>query len=140
MEAFFWFPFVQAAVYNAVNGITGKYELYKWNAKAPKGASPQAAAAVAAHGILMEYFGTGDFVNSETIAANLNAALETSLGQIPDGVPKEQGIRYGERAAEQSSSFARTTGASPRSCSTCRWRLASGGRHRRRWHRSSALG
>jgi hypothetical protein len=100
VEAFFWFPFVQAAVYNAVNGITGEYELYKWNARAPKGASPQAAAAAAAHGILMEYFGTGDFVNSETIAANLNTALETSLGQVPDGVPKEQGIRYGEHAAE----------------------------------------
>ena len=37
VEGFFWFPFVQAAVYNAVNGITGEYELYKWNAKAPKG-------------------------------------------------------------------------------------------------------
>jgi hypothetical protein len=99
VEAFLWFAFVQAAVYNAVNGITGEYELYEWNAKAPKGASPQAAAAVAAHGILMEYFGTGDFVNSEAIAANLNAALATSLAQIPDGVAKDQGIRYGERAA-----------------------------------------
>ena len=39
-RASFWFPFVQAAVYNAVNGITGEYELYKWNVKAPKGASP----------------------------------------------------------------------------------------------------
>ena len=37
VEAFFWFPFVQAAVYNAVNGITGEYELYEWNAKGPKG-------------------------------------------------------------------------------------------------------
>ena len=99
VEAFLWFGFVQAAVYNAVNGITGEYELYKWNAKAPKGASPQAAAAAAAHGVLMEYFGTNDFVNSEAIAANLNAALATSLGQIPDGVRKQQGIRYGERAA-----------------------------------------
>jgi hypothetical protein len=101
VEAFFWFPFVQAAVYNAVNGITGEYELYDWNANGPKGASPQAAAAVAAHGVLMEYFGTGDFVNSDTIAANLNAALATSLGQIPAGVPKDQGIHYGERAAER---------------------------------------
>lgn len=101
VEAFFWFPFVQAAVYNAVNGITGEYELYKWHAKAPKGASPQAAAAAAAHGVLMEYFGTGDFVNSEAIAANLNAALATSLAQIPDGVPKDQGIHYGELAAER---------------------------------------
>jgi hypothetical protein len=100
VEAFLWFAYVQAAVYNAVNGITGEYELYEWNAKGPKGASPQAAAAAAAHGVLMEYFGTADFANSETIAANLNAALATSLGQIPDGAPKDQGIRYGERAAE----------------------------------------
>ena len=99
-EAFLWFSFVQAAVYNAVNGITGEYELYKWNARASKRASPQAAAAAAAHGVLMEYFGTGDFTNSETIAANLNAALATSLGPIADGMAKRQGIRYGERAAE----------------------------------------
>jgi hypothetical protein len=101
VEAFLWYAYVQAAVYNAVNGITGEYELYEWNAKAPKKASPQAAAAVAAHGVLMEYFGSGDFVNSEAIAANLNAALATSLGQIPDGVAKDQGVRYGERAAER---------------------------------------
>jgi hypothetical protein len=101
VEGFLWFPFVQAAVYNAVNGITGEYELYKWNVKAPKGASPQAAAAAAAHGVLMEYFGSSDYANSETIAANLNAALETSLAQIPDGAPKEQGIRYGKRATER---------------------------------------
>ena len=36
-----------------------------------------------------------------TIGANLNAALGTSLDQVPDGVPKDQGIRYGERAAER---------------------------------------
>lgn len=101
VEAFLWFAYVQAAVYNAVNGITGEYELYEWDAKAPQGASPQAAAAAAAHGVLMEYFGTGDFTNSEAIAANLNAALAASLGQITDGVPKDQGIRYGERAAER---------------------------------------
>jgi hypothetical protein len=101
VEAFYWFPFVHAAVYNAVNGITGEYELYEWNAKAPKGASPQAAAAAAAHGVLMEYFGSNDFANSEAIAANLNAALATSLDQVPDGDPKDQGIRYGERAAER---------------------------------------
>ena len=38
-EAFLWFGFVQAAVYNAVNGITRDYDLYKWNAKAPGGIS-----------------------------------------------------------------------------------------------------
>jgi hypothetical protein len=101
VEAFLWLAYTQAAVYNAVNGITGEYELYEWNANGPKGASPQAAAAAAAHGVLMEYFGTGDFPQSETIAANLNAALAASLEQVPDGAPKEQGIHYGERAAER---------------------------------------
>jgi hypothetical protein len=95
-EAFIWYAFVQAAVYNAVVGITGEYELYKWNARAPKGASPQAAAAVAAHRVLRTYFG-----GTSTIAASLDADLATSLGQIPDGVPKEQGIRYGLRAADR---------------------------------------
>ena len=36
-----------------------------------------------------------------TIAANLNAALATSLGQVPDSAAKDQGIRYGEDAAER---------------------------------------
>src|SRR5262245_52887238 len=57
-EANMWLGFVHAAVYNAVNGITGKYDLYKWptGAQAPKGASPQAAAAAAAHRVLKTYF------------------------------------------------------------------------------------
>ena len=125
VEAFLWFPFVQAAVYNAVNGITGEYELYKWNVKAPKGASPQAAAAAAAHGVLMEYFGTGDYANSEAIAANLNAQLATSLGQIPDGLPKEQGIRYGERAVERLVELRQNDG---RSASSHVRRAGGGGR------------
>jgi hypothetical protein len=95
-EGLLWFSFVQAAVYNAVVGITGEYALYKWNARAPKGASPQAAAAVAAHRILMTYFGA-----DSTIAANLDAALTTSLSEIPDSVPKQQGMHYGLRAADR---------------------------------------
>ena len=55
-EAFMWFGFAQAAVYNAVVGITRQYELYNWNSRGPRGASPQAAAAVAAHDVLLEYF------------------------------------------------------------------------------------
>ena len=93
-EAFLWFGFVQAAVYNAVVGITGDYEQYQWSLRGPRTASPQAAVAAAAHGVLMEYFG-----ENPTIAANLDAALATSLEKIPDGASKSQGIQYGERAA-----------------------------------------
>jgi hypothetical protein len=95
-ESFMWFAFVQAAVYNAVVGITGEYELYKWHAKGPKGASAQAAAAAAAHRVLMNYFGA-----NATIEANLNTALGTSLGLIADSESKDQGVRYGERAADR---------------------------------------
>jgi hypothetical protein len=95
-EAFLWYGFVQAAVYNAVNGITGEYQLYKWDTKAPSGASPQAAAAAAAHRVLMTYFG-----GTGTVAANLDSALATSLGQIPDGVSKTEGVAYGRLAADR---------------------------------------
>jgi hypothetical protein len=95
-ESFSNFAYVQAAVYNAVNRITRKYELYRWHTKAPKLASPEAAAAAAAHGLLMAYFG-----DSPTVAANLDAALMTSLAEIPNGVAKRRGILYGERAAER---------------------------------------
>ena len=92
-EAFMWFAFEQAAVYNAVVGITRSYELYEWNTRGPRAASPQAAAAVAAHDVLLEYF-PGSQVRLDT-------ALEASLAEIPDGHAKKQGIRYGERAGEQ---------------------------------------
>src|SRR6188508_3374738 len=95
-EAFLYFSFVHAAMYNAVVGITGEYELYRWNALGPKGASPQAAAAAAAHRVLKTYFG-----GVGTVGAALDTSLAASLSQIPDGVPKAQGIRYGERAADQ---------------------------------------
>jgi hypothetical protein len=92
-EAFMWFAFEQAAVYNAVVGITRRYELYNWNTRGPRGASPQAAAAVAAHDVLLEYFPASQ--------ARLGTALVASLAEIRDGNAKEQGIRFGERAAER---------------------------------------
>jgi hypothetical protein len=92
-EAFMWFAFEQAAVYNAVVGITRQYELYNWNSRGPRGASPQAAAAVAAHDVLLEYFPASQ--------GRLDTALAASLAEVPDGPPKDQGIRYGERAADR---------------------------------------
>jgi hypothetical protein len=92
-EAFMWFAFEQAAVYKAVVGITPRYELYNWNTRGPRGASPQAAAAVAALDVLLEYFPAS--------RGRLDTALVASLAEIPDGHAKKQGIRYGERAADR---------------------------------------
>ncbi len=90
-ESNLWYAFEQAAVYNAVVGITGRYEPYKWNPDAPANASPQAAAATAAYRVLLTYFPASQ--------ARLDTAYDTSLDQILDGTAKQRGIRFGERAA-----------------------------------------
>ena len=95
-ESFLWYAFVHAAMYNAVVGITHDYELYKWHVHGPAIASPEAAAAAAAHGVLMEYFGS-----NAAIATSLNASLEASLDKVPDGVSETLGVQYGERAADR---------------------------------------
>ena len=91
--AFLNYAFVHLAMYNAVVGITGEYEPYEWAVMGPPKASPEAAAAVAAHRILM--------TNFPAAASNLDAALATSLAGVPDGVRKDQGIKYGLRAADR---------------------------------------
>jgi hypothetical protein len=94
-ETNIWFAFTQAAVYNAVVGITRRYELYQWDARGPRRASPQAAAAAAAHRVLLTYFG-----NLPAAQARLTGAYAASLARIPDGPAKQQGVRFGERAAD----------------------------------------
>ena len=93
---FNYFAFVHLAMYNAVVGITGEYELYKWDRKAPRGASPEAAAAAAAHRVLVHYFGT-----TPEIVADLDAKLAASLTLVPDGRSQNRGISYGVRAANR---------------------------------------
>jgi hypothetical protein len=90
-EGLFWYSFVQAAVYNAVNGITHKYDLYKWHRYGPRSASPEAAAATAAYRVLLYYFPASQ--------VRLDAAYAASLAKIPDSRSKRQGIRYGKHAA-----------------------------------------
>jgi len=94
--SFLNYAFVHLAMYNAVVGITREYELYEWNVKGPPKASPEAAAAVAAHRVLMANFG-----GSPTVAATLDAELAASLAGVSDGVRKNQGIKYGLRAADR---------------------------------------
>ena len=95
-EAFMWYAFAQAAVYNAVVGITGRYALYKWDVRGPSTASPEAAAAAAANRLLLTYFG-----HLPAARARLADAYAASLARVPDGAAKTQGVRYGERAADR---------------------------------------
>jgi hypothetical protein len=81
----------QLAVFEAVNAVTGEYEPYLGTIAAPAGASADAAAAAAAHAVLTFYF--------PAKGAALDAALAASLGGIPDGQSKTDGITTGQAAA-----------------------------------------
>jgi hypothetical protein len=91
-EAFLYLGFVEAAVYDAVVGIDGRYRPYSLHADAPKGASDQAAAVAAAHKVISTY--------SPYAQVALDAAKAASLGQIPDGQAKTDGIAFGILAAD----------------------------------------
>jgi hypothetical protein len=91
VEDILYTAFVQAAVYDAVVGIEGRYAPYRFHAHAPRGASAQAAAAAAAHQILVTYVPSAQ--------AALDADYAASLAQLPDGTAKTDGIAFGNRAA-----------------------------------------
>jgi hypothetical protein len=88
--------FVQAAVYNAVNGITRRYALYKSNAQPGPMASPQAAAAAAAHRVLMTYYG-----HVPAAVTRLTDAYAASIAALPNDPSTTQGIQYGRQTAER---------------------------------------
>ena len=90
---FLYYAFTHLAMYNAVVGITGEYELYRWDKHAPAGASPEAAAAAAAHRVLTTYF--------PAQRGNLDTKLAESLAAVPDGGPQDKGVAWGVRAADR---------------------------------------
>jgi hypothetical protein len=91
IEVYLYLAFMHAAVYNAVVGIEGGYQPYRFHEPAPRHASSQAAAVAAAHRVLVTY--------SPEQQATLDAAYDSSLSEIPDGSAKTDGIAYGELAA-----------------------------------------
>ena len=91
-ETILYMGFVQAAVYDAVVGVEGRYAPYRFHAHAPRGTSAQAAAVAAAHQVLVTYVPSAQ--------ANLDAAYAASLAKLPDGKAKTHGIAFGTRAAD----------------------------------------
>ena len=96
---------VQLAVFEAVNAITGRYEPYLSTINAPPGASPEAAAIMAAHGVLVA------LVPSQ--ASFLNQRRDASLALIPDGQAKIDGIQVGMAAAAAMLANRANDGSSP---------------------------
>jgi len=86
------FAIVQASVFDAVNAIDRRYDIYKVDPTSPRrGASPEAAAAAAAHRALLGLF--------PEQAATLDAAYATSLAALPNNAARAKGIALGEEVA-----------------------------------------
>src|ERR1700680_3688729 len=91
--AFVYFAYVDVAMYDAVNSIGGRFKPFAVKAHAPPGASRDAAAATAAHDVLVHYF-LGQ-------APVLNADWDASMAAIADGQAKTDGISVGRTVAAQ---------------------------------------
>jgi hypothetical protein len=81
------------AVYDAVMAISREYEPFAVRARAPRGASAEAAVAAAAHRIYEHYLPAQE----STI---LDPAYDASLATIPDGRAKVDGAAFGRRVAD----------------------------------------
>jgi hypothetical protein len=103
--AFIHLAIVQGAVYDAVNAIKGGYDPYLPGLKAPTSASRGAAAATAAHHVLIGVVNQAPLTATLTaevktaIKARLDAEYASSLAEISDGPAKAKGIEVGAAAA-----------------------------------------
>jgi hypothetical protein len=87
------YAMVHGAMFDAVNAIDRRYQFYAADLKAVPGTSPDAAAAVAAHAVLVELY--------PPQKEAFDAALTASLAKVQDGQPKADGIALGKAAAEK---------------------------------------
>ena len=86
-----YWGYVTVAMYDAVNSIDRHYQPFAVKIGAPAGASEDAAAASAAHDVLVHYF--------PAQATTLDAALTASLAKIADGQSKTDGVTVGQTVA-----------------------------------------
>jgi membrane-associated phospholipid phosphatase len=84
---------VHAAVYDAVNAVHRTHAPYLVDARPPAGTSPEAAAAAAAHRVLVALYPrqTGRF----------DAALTACLVDVPAGRARDEGLRLGRFVADK---------------------------------------
>jgi len=88
------FAIMHAAIYDAVNAIDRTHRPYLVRLSGvPRVASQEAAAAAAAHEVLVALY--------PAFKATLDAQLQQFLGQIPDGNDKVEGIRIGQTVADR---------------------------------------
>ncbi|MGZ4409332.1 MAG: vanadium-dependent haloperoxidase [Gaiellaceae bacterium] len=94
IEGLVYMAYVQAAEYNAVMAISGRYAPYDSTLTAPTGASPRAAVAAAAYTTLAYYFPT----LAPSLVSTYTDYLNVTLAQLPEKA-KLAGIGVGTAAA-----------------------------------------
>jgi len=88
------FAILHGAIYDAVNAIDGRHTAYRIRlANASPGASKEAAASSAAHGVLVALY--------PAFGSLLDTELTQSLAAIPDGEDKDEGVRIGAMVASR---------------------------------------
>ena len=87
------YAMVHGAMFDAVNAIVHRYQPYAADLKVVPGASQEAAAAAAAHAVLVE-------LHPQQKEA-LDAALAASFAKVQDGQAKADGVAVGKAAAEK---------------------------------------
>ena len=87
-----YYAMVHAAIYDAVNAIDGRHQVFAVRPKTQhEGASMEAAAATAAYRLLLRLYPSQQ--------ALLDAAYASSLAAVPDGDAKTRGIAVGTEVA-----------------------------------------
>jgi hypothetical protein len=87
------FPYVDVAMYDAVNSINRQFPPFAVRVDAPREASIDAAVVAAAHDVLVHYLPAQQ--------AALDAAESASLSQIADSKAKTDGVAVGSAVAAQ---------------------------------------
>ena len=97
---------VHAAIYDAVNAVTRTHRAYRVDLTAPEATSPEAAAAVAAHRVLVALY--------PKQVERFDAVLDRALATVADGAGKTTGIHLGRGVAERLLDWRREDGAQRR--------------------------
>ena len=83
---------MHVAMFEAVNAIDRRYTPYKLDLVADRSTSREAAAATAAHDVLLSLY--------PDLKSDLDAALATSLAAVADAESKSAGVELGRQAAQ----------------------------------------
>jgi hypothetical protein len=94
---------MHAAIYDAVNSIYRTHQAYRCEADAQPGTSPEAAAAVAAHHVLVLVF--------PRQAEVFNQALDECMADVAEGEGKTAGMLLGQTVAQRLIAWRRRDGA-----------------------------